>query len=49
VEVDDGVVTLIGDVDDPAVPERAEQIAATVSGVQSVANRIRVRRGADEA
>lgn len=48
VEVDDGVVALIGDVDDPAVPERAERIAAAVSGVQSVTNRIRVRRGADE-
>ena len=48
VEVDDGVVVLIGDVDDPALPERAEQIAAAVSGVQSVTNRIRVRRGEDE-
>jgi hypothetical protein len=48
VRVDDGVVVLVGDVDDPAVPERAEQIAAAVSGVQSVTNRIRVRRGEDE-
>jgi hyperosmotically inducible protein len=48
VEVDDGVVVLSGDLDDPAVPERAEQIAAAVSGVQSVTNRIRVLRGADE-
>ena len=48
VEVDDAVVVLSGDVDDPAVPERAEQIAAAVSGVQSVTNRIRVLRGADE-
>jgi hypothetical protein len=48
IEVDDGVVVLIGDVDDPALPERAEQIAAAVSGVQSVTNRIRVRRGEDE-
>ena len=47
-EVDDGVVALIGDVDDPAVPERAERIAAAVSGVQSVTNRIRVRRGEAE-
>jgi len=48
VEVDDGVVDLTGDVDDPAVSERAEQIAAAVSGVQSVTNQIRVRRGEDE-
>ena len=48
VEVDDGVVALTGDVDDPAVSERAEQIAAAVSGVQSVTNQIRVRRGEDE-
>jgi hypothetical protein len=48
VEVDDGVVALTGDVDDPAVPARAEQIAAAVSGVHSVSNQIRVRRGEDE-
>jgi hyperosmotically inducible protein len=48
VEVDDGVVAVTGDVDDPAVSERAEQIAAAVSGVQSVTNQIRVRRGEDE-
>jgi osmotically-inducible protein OsmY len=48
VEVEEGTVALTGDVDDPAVPERAEQIAAAVSGVQSVTNRIRVRRGEDE-
>jgi osmotically-inducible protein OsmY len=48
VEVDDGVVALTGDVDDPAVSERAEQIAAGVSGVQSVTNQIRVGRGEDE-
>jgi osmotically-inducible protein OsmY len=48
IEVDDGGVVLIGDVDDPALPERAEQIAAAVSGVQSVTSQIRVRRGEDE-
>ena len=48
VEVDDAVVVLSADVDDPAVPERAEQIAAAVSGVQSVTNRIRILRGADD-
>jgi osmotically-inducible protein OsmY len=48
VEVDDGVVAVTGDVDDPAVSERAEQIAAAVSGVQSVSNQIRVGRGEDE-
>jgi osmotically-inducible protein OsmY len=49
VEVDDGVVALMGDVDDPTVRDRAEEIAVAVSGVQSVTNRIRIRRRTDES
>jgi osmotically-inducible protein OsmY len=49
VEVDDGVVALMGDVDDPTIRDRAEEIAVAVSGVQSVTNRIRIRRGTDES
>lgn len=45
VDTANGVVTLSGTVDSPAVVDRATQIAQAVEGVKSVDNRLTVRQG----
>lgn len=44
-EVEDGVVTLHGEVDEPALAEEAVETARSAAGTEEISNQIRIRDG----